>query len=174
MTSIVTDNEITDQLGERLSELESKISEKDFKQISRELEKFSLNDEKKLCYLLWIEFFINKNRPIDWPLSFEAALYDWSPDGLQEAVDQSRKDEESWKFQMTCDLFRKKSKLTQEQQELRDRFIALQEQWIDSEIPNLRFQSSTANDAAIARALAKEESGFLFSSDEVSAAKASL
>jgi len=147
MTSIVTDNEIMNQLGERLSELESKISEKDFKQISRELEKFSLNDEKKLCYLLWIEFFINKNRPIDWPLSFEAALYDWSPDGFQEQIKQSREDEKTFDLQLASDLFGMKSKLTPEQQLLRERFIKLQKDFM-SKIPN------TTNDEAIAHALA--------------------
>ena len=159
MTSIVTDNtnngnQYGDLIGEKLSNLKSRVSDNDFREINHNLLSFSFSYEKKLCFLLWIEFFVENNRSIDWRLSFDSASLCWSPDGLQEAVDQSRKDEESVNLQMTVDLFGKKSKLTQEQQELRDRFIALQEQWIDSEIPNLRFQSSTANDEAIARALA--------------------
>jgi hypothetical protein len=161
MTSIVTDttnngNQYGDQIEELLFNLKSRVSDNDWIQINNYLLSFSLSDEKQICFLLWIELFLDKNQRIDWRFSFDTASHGWSPDGLQEVVDQSRDDEKSVNFQMACDLFRKKSKLTQEQQDLRDKFIALQEQWLDSEVPNLEFESSTANDEAIARAIQEE------------------
>ena len=61
--------------------------------MGNQTQSFSLSDEKQICFLLWIEFFVENNRNIDWPLSFDTASLCWSPDDLQEAVDQSREDE---------------------------------------------------------------------------------